>query len=172
LKQIEGRRDVDGFYWLIDGSLAGCRQPGIRWSRGVVALEDDAIADDLLALRERGIAALLTLTEEPLPTEAIERAGMVGLHLPVPDFDAPSPDQLRAALAFIDRHQADGGAVAVHCMAGQGRTGTVLAAHLIRGGRGADEAIVAVRAVCPGAIESKPQVAALHAFAAQRDWIV
>jgi atypical dual specificity phosphatase len=163
---------MDGFYWLIDGSLAGCRLPGLRWQRGVADPASDAVGEDLLALRRLGVGALLSLTEEPLPLGDLERAGLVGLHLAVPDFTAPSPDQLGAALAFIDRHRADGTAVAVHCRAGQGRTGTVLAAYLIRGGRSAPEAIQAVRAVCPGAIESREQVAALQAFAARRDWIV
>ena len=122
-------------------------------------------------MRRLGVGALLSLTEEPLPLGALERAGLVGLHLPVPDFTAPSPDQLRAALAFIDRHRADGTAVAVHCRAGQGRTGTVLAAYLIRDGQSAPAAIQAVRAVCPGAIESRQQVAALQTFAARRDWV-
>jgi atypical dual specificity phosphatase len=165
---------MDGFYWLIDGALAGCRRPGLRFPgrRGVGEGATDAVADDLLALRELGVGALLSLTEDPLPLGSVEQAGLVGLHLPVPDFTAPSPDQLRAALAFIDRHRADGVAVAVHCRAGQGRTGTVLAAYLIRGGQGAFDAIQAVRAVCPGAIEARDQVAALEAFAARRDWII
>ena len=55
---------------------------------------------------------------------------------------------------------------------GQGRTGTVLAAYLIRGGLSADDALAEVRAICPGAISSAEQEAALHAFAARRDWII
>jgi atypical dual specificity phosphatase len=163
---------MDGFYWLIERSLAGCRQPGLRWRRGVADPAADAVGADLQALRVLGVGALLSLTEEALPLGAVEAAGLVGLHLPVPDFTAPSPDQLRAALAFIDRQRADGTAVAVHCRAGQGRTGTVLAAYLIRDGKNAGEAIQTVRAVCAGAIESREQVAALHAFAGRRDWVI
>jgi atypical dual specificity phosphatase len=163
---------MDGFYWLIEGALAGCRQPGLRWRRGLAEPTANTVGEDLLALGALGIGALVSLTEDALPLGALERAGLIGAHLPVPDFTAPSPDQLAAALAFIDRHLAEGMAVAVHCRAGQGRTGTVLAAYLIRDGREAGEAIQAVRAVCPGAIESRQQVAALQAYAARRDWIV
>ena len=53
-----------------------------------------------------------------------------------------------------------------------GRTGTVLAAYLIRGGATPDDAIQTVREVCPHAVESKPQVAALKEFARRRDWLV
>jgi atypical dual specificity phosphatase len=163
---------MDGFYWLIEHTLAGCRQPGLRWQRGLAEPAADAVGEYLLALRALGIGALVSLTEHALPLGAVERAGLVGLHLPVPDFTAPSPDQLRTALTFIDRHRAAGTPVAVHCRAGQGRTGTVLAAYLIRDGKDAGEAILAVRAVCPGAIESREQVAALQAYAQRRDWIV
>ena len=166
---------MEGFYWLIDGALAGCPQPGLRWRRSHGARSGDtatALSEDLAALRGRGIGAVLSLTEDALPPDAIEAAGLVGLHLPVPDFHAPTPDQLRAAMAFIDEHRADGTAVAIHCRAGQGRTGTVLAAYLIRGGAAADEAITKVRGVCPGAIESDHQIEGLQAYAARRDWVL
>jgi atypical dual specificity phosphatase len=160
---------MEGFYWLVEGVLAGCRRPGQRWP---IAAHDAAAAleEDLRALHERGVGAVLSLTEEPLPLGTLEAAGIATLHLPVPDFTAPSPDQLRQALAFIARHRSEGRAVAVHCLAGIGRTGTVLAAFLIQGGQLAPAAIAAVRAVRPGAIESREQVAALEAFATRRDW--
>ena len=120
------------FYGLEPGVLAGCSRPGARPGRHAAAEEE--IASDLAALRGHGIGALLSLTETPLPTAALEGAGIATLHLPVPDFHPPSPEQLALALRFIDEHRACGEAVAVHCLAGQGRTGSVLAAWLIRGG--------------------------------------
>ena len=64
-----------------------------------------------------------------------------GLHLPVDDFHAPTTTQMLDALAFLDDARATGTPVAVHCLAGQGRTGTVLAAYLIRGGLSSEQAI-------------------------------
>ena len=90
---------------------------------------------------------------------------MRGLHLPVDDFHAPTTQQMLEALAFLDEARATSTPVAVHCLAGQGRTGTVLAAYLIRGGLSAEQAIAEVRAICPGAIEASPQTAALEAWA-------
>ncbi len=162
---------MHGFYWLIDGGLAGCARPGLRWN-GPRSTDDGDIDADLADLWDRGIGALLSMTETALPEESLARSGLVGLHLPVPDFHAPSPDQFQAALAFIDRNRAEGMGVAVHCRAGQGRTGAVLAAYLIRSGHGADEAITAVRAACPDAIGSESQVTALRAYAGRRDWLV
>jgi atypical dual specificity phosphatase len=156
---------VQRFYWLEEGRLAGCSRPGL-----VGYTEDDAsTAHDVHWLRGQGIGALLSLTETPIPAVNDE---LIVLHLPVPDMRAPNADQLGCALAFLDRQWLENTAVAVHCKMGQGRTGTILAAHLIRRGAGTDEAIARIRALCSGAIESSEQVAALHAFEHRRDWIL
>jgi len=170
-----------GFYWLIEGELAGCPCPGRFGGRGTDYLWSASPAptpgaagldDDLAWLREQGIGALLTLTEEPLPADALARNGLDGLHIAVTDMSAPTPRQFEEALAFIDRMRAAGRAVAVHCLMGQGRTGTILAAYLIRAGASAEEAIARVRAVCPGAICAPIQEDALRAFTQRKDWIV
>jgi atypical dual specificity phosphatase len=154
---------VHRFYWVIDNVLAGCSRPGAGGAN---------IDRDLQTLRGHGIGALLTLTETALPGGALERLGIAGLHLPVDDFHAPTTAQMLDALAFLDDARSVGTPVAVHCLAGQGRTGTVLAAFLVRGGLTAEQAIAEVRSVCPGAIEAAPQTAALDAWAADRPWFV
>ena len=151
------------FYWVIEESLAGCSRPGAR---------GNDLDRDLLELRGHGIGALLTLTETPLAVGALERHGIHGLHLPVDDFHAPTTGQMLDALAFIDEARGEGIAAAVHCLAGQGRTGTVLAAYLVRGGLSATDAIAAIRAVCPGAIEAIPQSEALAVWETGRPWFI
>lgn len=167
------------FYWLVEGALAGSSRPGVDSQRGHRREDEEAHSDALAALdrdlswlRGQGIGAVLSLTETPLVEEAIARHGLAALHLPIPDLHAPSPDQFMHALSFIDGQRAYGRAVVVHCLMGQGRTGTILAAYRIREGRGAEEALRELRAVCPGAIGSTVQEQALHAFAARRDWIL
>lgn len=162
---------ISGFYWLIQGALAGCSRPGGRSDRRG-APEANSLDDDLDWLRERGIGALLSLTETPLPPDALERHGLIGLHIPVDDLTAPALEQLEHALTFIDRQLREGRAVAVHCLMGQGRTGTVLAAYYIRAGHTVPEALAELRAICPGAVGSPEQERALYAFARRRDWIV
>ena len=151
------------FYWIVENVIAGCSRPGAGGGN---------LDRDLETLRGRGIGALLTLTETPLPTGDLDRHGIVNLHIPVDDFHAPTTMQMLDALAFLDQARSAGTPVAVHCLAGQGRTGTVLAAYLIRGGISAADAIAEVRAVCPGAIESAPQMAALQAWFADRPWLI
>lgn len=151
------------FYWVVENALAGCSRPGAGSGN---------LDDDLTILRNHEVGALLSLTETALPLGALDRHGILGLHLPVDDFHAPTTMQMLDALAFLDDAQGNSTAVAVHCLAGQGRTGTVLAAYLIRGGLSAEQAISEVRAICPGAIEATPQTAALVGWAAERPWLI
>lgn len=172
---------VQGFYWLLPGELAGCARPGgpdaaARQDRREGVEENDdlpcRIAADLAWLRAEGIRSVLSLTETPLPAATLRQADFSYLHLAVDDLTAPTPNQLQRALGFIDWQRALGRPVVVHCRMGQGRTGTVLAAYLIRDGMTADDSIAHLRGIRPGALSSATQERALHAFAARRDWVL
>jgi atypical dual specificity phosphatase len=154
------------FYWVLENALAGCSRPGGLTGHAA------ALDEDLRWLRGQGIGAVLSLTETPLEDAVLARHELVGLHLPVADLTAPTPQQFLDALRFVDQQRARGRAVAAHCRMGQGRTGTVLAAHLIRSGALPEEAIHAIRTLCPGAIGRPEQERALVAFADRRDWII
>ncbi len=158
---------IPGFFWLFHGALAGSGRPGGRQSRVALALDDD-----LRWLAQNKLRSILTLTEEPLPEESLRRFGLSALHLPVRDLAAPAPDQFIRALEFIDQSRVNGDGVLVHCLVGQGRTGTILAAYLTRAGLPPLEAIQRIRALCPGAIGTPEQERAIEAFAHRRDWIV
>jgi atypical dual specificity phosphatase len=168
-----------GFYWVIAGLLAGGPRPGGRGRGHPVerktarrSAEGDRLEADLTWLEEHGIGAVLSMTETPLTAEILAQHTLTVRHLPVPDMTPPTTGQLIDALEFIDEQHALGKAVVVHCLMGQGRTGTVLAAYLIRGGASAAEALRTVRGVCVGAVESPAQERALYTFAERRDWIV
>jgi atypical dual specificity phosphatase len=138
------------FDWIVEGQVAAMAKP---WP------------EDVAELRRRGITAVLSLTERA-PSE-IEAAGIAVLALPVRDFHAPTMGQLEAAVEYIERTVESGGACAVHCGAGLGRTGTVVAAWLVRRGRDARGAIAEVRRRRPGSIETSEQESAVLAFAKQ-----
>lgn len=159
---------MDGFYWLIPRVLAGSALPGGRNRRRDAA----ALEDDLRWLKAQGVGALLSMTEDALDAAALARHGFASLHLPVVDLTPPDPAQIAAALAFIDRQRGRDVPVAVHCLMGQGRTGTILAAYLIRDGASPGTVLAELRAVCPGAVENPLQEAALAEFATRRGWMV
>jgi atypical dual specificity phosphatase len=94
------------------------------------------------------------------------RHGLIEVHLPVSDFVAPTAEQLERGVTTILDARARGKYVAVHCGAGLGRTGTLLACYIVhRGKLGAREAIEQVRRIRPGSVESRAQIKAVEAYA-------
>ena len=77
-------------------------------------------------LIEQGIGAILTLTEDDLYGQRHRSAGFLHHHEPVDDCEPPTDEGMNRALAFIDDCLDSGVGVAVHCLEGRGRTGTVL----------------------------------------------
>lgn len=135
------------FSFVIPGKLAGCARPG-GWGDP---------RSDFTGLTRMGIGALVTLTEDRLDPAAVRDFGFRYLHLPIPDFCPPTPAQIGEYVGFVDACLADGLAVATHCGAGMGRTGTLLACYLVHGGMKPAEAIRTVRNLRPGSIETPDQ---------------
>ena len=149
--------------------LLGDRQRPCRLLRPGAGRDGD-IDRDLAALRGYGIGALLTLTETPLPWGALERHGIASLHPRSTTSTRPRQRRCSTRLPSSTR-PAPPALVAVHCLAGR--------AHRDGAGRLLDprrallgEAIAAVRAICPGAIEASPQTSALTGWAAERPWLI
>lgn len=130
---------------------------------------------DLDAITEWGAAAVVTLVEpfelEKLKVahmgEEVARRHMDWLHLPIRDASTPGEafEQAWASAGpgLLARLR-DGQHVLVHCKGGLGRAGTIAARLLVELGTAPNEAIARVRAVRPGALETKAQ----EAYVAQR----
>lgn len=147
-----GPRD---FRWVVPGQLGGLPRPGI------VA----ELAEDIEALARLGVTTLVTLEETPtVPAEALAAAGICSVHLPIVDMEAP--DEAEAARWCCDlAGRLDAGEViAMHCRAGQGRTGTMLASQLIWAGASAIAALDQVRGINPRWVTSDAQVRFLARF--------
>jgi protein-tyrosine phosphatase len=100
--------------------------------------------------RLAGIDVVVALTEEDeLPPYEL-RPGVRLLRRPIPDFGCPEPAELRETLDVLERELAAGNTVYLHCRGGVGRTGTVLACHLVRNGLSPDEALSRLRSIGKG----------------------
>jgi len=108
----------------------------------------------------QGVRAVLDLTGEFSETRAFRR--LAYLNLPVLDLTAPSRDQLRVALEFINAHRQHG-TVYVHCKIGYSRSAAVVAAWLMDAGLAAtaDEAVARIRTTRPSLIVRPEVVCAL-----------
>lgn len=151
---VPASRGPNGFAWLVPGRLAGAPQPGVVQSMDF----------DLKALRGCGVTVLITLTENDLPQEPLQQHGLRNLHLPVRDHESPTVAQIQMLLARMSAMLRAGEVLAVHCLAGLGRTGTVLAAWLVREGLTADEALRRVRLIDAQYVQSQAQEDLLYAY--------
>ena len=113
--------------------------------------------EELAWLREHGLELVITLTEDPLRRDWLGDAGLLSLHVPVEDMSAPTLDQIHECLSAINKAHEQNMGVVVHCHAGLGRTGTVLACYMIGKGVPAINAIGQIRGLRPGSIETPEQ---------------
>lgn len=112
--------------------------------------------DDWKGLQKLGIKYVINLMMEPHNEKFVNEHGIQVVHVPVKNFTSPSLDQIKFVLNFIEEHKDE--KILVHCWAGLGRTGTVLACHLIKTkGLTPSEAIRYVRRLRPGSVETKDQ---------------
>ncbi|AWB66925.1 phosphatase [Saccharobesus litoralis] len=137
-----------------------------------------ALRETIKQFAEQGIKGLVSLTPKPemaklgvadMP-QICSELGIAWFYAPIDDHQAPSnefdiewPSQKDQVHAILDKQQG----VALHCMGGQGRTGTIAAQLLIERGRDYEQARAEVKAVKPGALTIEKQTDYLKALAAK-----
>lgn len=126
------------FSWVKDGKIAASGRP---YSKRQVDW-----------LRKNGITAILSLTEEPLPADWT--VGVENRHISLMDHAPIDVSKMHEGADYIAAATSNGKVVLVHCLAGKGRTGTVLAAYMIsHEGRTARQALEELRSKRPGSVE-------------------
>lgn len=105
--------------------------------------------------QSRNVTAVIRLNEACYDRKDFIRAGIHHYDLPFPDGSCPPDRIVREFFSIIDKEE---GAVAVHCKAGLGRTGTLIALYLMQNyGFTAREIIAWLRILRPGSILGQQQ---------------
>jgi len=150
-RKVHGKitRKPTNFGWLINNKLAGSGMP--------------TSSSEVDWVLKQGIKSIITMTEDALPEQWIKEIKY--LHVPTEDLSAPDMDKIDQAVDFIDKQIQDNEPVMVHCAAGIGRTGTILACYLVKYRKlSATDAIEKVRKERPGSIQSESQEIAIGLY--------
>lgn len=145
------------FSWVIDNKLAGSGTPmtseQYRW------------------LIKNNIKSIVTVREFPLPQKWLvdnEKETIINDYkfVYVKDYGVPSLEVLDNIVDFINiKITKEEKPLVVHCAAGKGRTGTILAAYLLKQDNiSSQDAIKKIRSLRPGSIQSKIQEEILHEY--------
>ncbi len=143
-RKVHGKitKKPTNFSWVIDEELAGSGMPMSH--------------DEFEWILKQGVSSIVTMTEDALPEDWTRRIDY--LHVPTPDMGAPGIDEIDSATEFIHDQIREKKPVMVHCAAGLGRAGTILACYHVRymGYSGLD-AVEKIRRQRHGSIQSQVQ---------------
>ena len=150
-RKVHGRitKKPTNFSWLINDKLAGSGMP--------------TSSAELEWIIKTGVKSVVTMTEEPLPASWIKNIKY--LHVPTEDLSAPDMEKIDNTVDYIHERIKNNEPTMVHCAAGIGRTGTILACYLVKyHDLSTKDAIDKVRKERPGSIQSESQEIAIGLY--------
>ncbi len=137
------------FSWLISDKLAGSGMP--------------TSVSEIDWILKQGVKSIVTMTESSLPDSWTKNVKY--LHVPTEDYSAPDIEQIDVTVEFIQKRIESNEPVMVHCAAGMGRAGTILACYIVKYHKmSAKDAIQKVRKERPGSIQSESQEIAIGLY--------
>ncbi len=137
-------------WWVIPDKLVGVRKP---------------TPDEISELKVAGIGAIVSVFHDSDNLNLYHQAEIPALWLPIAIDSVPSQAQLQKFQAFVEQQNGLGHAVAVHCSTGRHRTGTMIAAYLIRAGQSYQNAMKTILEANPDIELPEPQFLFLQALA-------
>ncbi len=156
-------------YWVVPGQIMAGEYPGSKVSQEALGK-----IHGLLSCGIRGFINLMEPGEldrygkvfspyEPVLQLVAQQMGIhtTTVQFPIPDMDVPSLKTMSAILGHIEWARASERPVYLHCLAGLGRTGTVVGCWMIRQGLARRENVLdriqRLRRHCENAWQASPQ---------------
>jgi atypical dual specificity phosphatase len=136
------------FSWVLEDRLAAMPFP----------LTEDAY----VVLQQLGIKAILNLTGYLDDAPLLSAFNVY--HIPIANQKPPTLHEMHQAVSIIQASLKSSQPVVVHCEAGLGRTGTIIAGYLATCGLPAQEAIDYMRKLRPGSVETEEQEAVIYEY--------
>ena len=131
-------------YWVVSNKLLAGEIPAAKTAEETI--------EKIKALADCGISVILNLMEADETDSSnqpfyeyslhLQPFGMQMIRLPIEDLSVPTVAEMNEILATIDRCNAEGKAVYVHCWGGIGRTGTVVGCYLLENNMATTENVI------------------------------